>query len=130
MDMISDVILVGVSRTGKTPTCLYLALLYGIYAANFPLTDEELDQGILPKFLEAQKKKIFGLTIEPKRLRQIRKERRALGKYSSPQQVRYELREAEKIFKRYSIPYVDTTAFSIEEISSRILDQTGIKRKI
>ena len=126
----ADVILVGVSRTGKTPTCLYLALQYGIYAANFPLTDEELDQGILPKFLEAQKKKIFGLTIEPKRLRQIRKERRALGKYSSTQQVRYELREAEKIFKRYSIPYVDTTAFSIEEISSRILDQTGIERKI
>ena len=127
---VADVILVGVSRTGKTPTCLYLALQYGIYAANFPLTDEELDQGMLPKFLEAQKKKIFGLTIEPKRLRQIRKERRALGKYSSTQQVRYELREAEKIFKRYSIPYVDTTAFSIEEISSRILDQTGIKRKI
>ena len=126
----ADVILVGVSRTGKTPTCLYLALQYGIYAANFPLTDEELDQGILPKFLETQKKKIFGLTIEPKRLRQIRKERRPLGKYSSTQQVRYELREAEKIFKRYSIPYVDATKFSIEEISSRILDQTGIERKI
>ena len=126
----ADVILIGVSRTGKTPTCLYLALQYGIYAANFPLTDEELDQGILPKFLEAQKKKIFGLTIEPKRLRQIRKKRRELGKYSTTQQVRYELREAEKLFKRYSIPYIDTTVISIEEISSRILDQRGIERKL
>jgi hypothetical protein len=126
----ADVILIGVSRTGKTPTCLYLALQYGIYAANFPLTDEELDQGMLPKFLKEQKKKIFGLTIEPKRLRQIRKKRRELGKYSTTQQVRYELREAEKLFKRYSIPYIDTTVISIEEISSRILDQRGIERKL
>ncbi len=76
---VADVILIGVSRTGKTPTCLYLALQYGVFAANFPLTDEELDQGILPKFLEAQKKKIFGLTIEPKRLRQIRKKKKSIG---------------------------------------------------
>ena len=126
----ADVILIGVSRSGKTPTCLYLALQYGVYAANFPLTDEEFDSGTLPEFLVSQKSKMFGLTIAPARLRQIRKERRALGRYATAQQVRFELREAEKIFKKYGIPYVDTTEFSIEEISSRILDSTGVERRV
>jgi hypothetical protein len=126
----ADVILIGVSRSGKTPTCLYLALQYGVYAANYPLTDEELETGVLPEFLLEQKGKLFGLTIEPERLRDIRKERRPLGRYSTPQQVRFELREAEKIFRRYNIPYVNTTAFSIEEISSRILDTTGVERRV
>jgi len=126
----ADVILIGVSRSGKTPTCLYLALQYGVYAANFPLTDEELDNGSLPEFLAKEKEKLFGLTIAPTRLQQIRKERRALGKYSSAQQVRYELREAQKIFKKYGIPHVDTTEFSIEEIASRILNSTGVERRV
>jgi len=126
----ADVILVGVSRSGKTPTCLYLALQYGVYAANYPLTEEDFESGMLPDFLQQQNHKLFGLTITPDRLRQIRKERRPLGKYSSAQQVRYELRESEKIFKRYRIPYVDTTEFSIEEISSRILDSTGVERRV
>ena len=126
----ADVILVGVSRSGKTPTCLYLALQYGVYAANYPLTDEELETGELPGFLVSQTKKLYGLTISPTRLQQIRKERRPMGKYSSAQQVRFELRESAKIFRRYGIPYVDTTAFSIEEISSRILDSTGVERRV
>ena len=126
----ADVVLIGVSRSGKTPTCLYLALQYGVYAANFPLTEEEFETGELPGFLIQQKQKLFGLTIAPDRLRQIRKERRSLGKYSSAQQVRYELRESEKIFKRYAIPSVDTTEFSIEEIASRILDSTGVERRV
>ena len=126
----ADVILVGVSRTGKTPTCLYLALQYGVYAANYPLTDEELETGELPRFLVAQKQKLYGLTISPARLQQIRKERRPMGKYASAQQVRFELREAAKIFRRYGIPHVDTTEFSIEEISSRILDSTGVERRV
>ena len=126
----ADVILVGVSRSGKTPTCLYLALQYGVYAANYPLTDEDFEKGELPSFLKQHNKKIYGLTITPDRLRQIRKERRPMGKYSSRQQVRYEIREAEKIFKRYGIPFVDTTEFSIEEISSRILDSTGVERRV
>ena len=70
----ADLILIGVSRSGKTPTCLYLALQYGVYAANYPLTDEELETGVLPAFLLEQKGKLFGLTIEPERLRDIRKE--------------------------------------------------------
>ena len=126
----ADVILLGVSRSGKTPTCLYLALQYGVYAANYPLADEEFEDGKLPDFLLEQHRKLFGLTIRPERLRQIRRERRALGRYSSMQQVRYELRETEKLFKRYSIPHVDTTEFSIEEIASRILDYTGVERRV
>ena len=126
----ADVILVGVSRSGKTPTCLYLALQYGVYAANYPLTEEDFESGELPDFLRQQNGKLFGLTIAPDRLRQIRKERRPMGKYASAQQVRYELRESEKIFKRYGISYVDTTEFSIEEISSRILDSTGVERRV
>ncbi len=126
----ADVILVGVSRSGKTPTCLYLALQYGVFAANYPLTEEELESCTLPDFLLEQKHKLFGLTIAPERLREIRKERRPLGSYSSAQQVRFELREADKIFRRYGIPNVNTTSFSIEEISSRILDSTGVERRV
>ena len=126
----ADVILVGVSRSGKTPTCLYLALQYGVYAANYPLTDEELETGELPRILMAHKKKLYGLTISPTRLQQIRKERRPMGRYSSAQQVRFELRESAKIFRRYGIPHVDTTEFSIEEISSRILESTGVERRV
>ena len=126
----ADVILVGVSRTGKTPTCLYLALQYGVYAANYPLTDEDFESDKLPDFLVQQRDKLYGLSIAPDRLRQIRKERRPLGNYSSAQQVRFELRECEKLFRRYDIPQVDTTEFSIEEIASRILDSTGVERRV
>jgi len=126
----ADVILVGVSRSGKTPTCLYLALQYGVYAANFPLTEEELERAVLPNILLKHVKKLFGLTIAPERLRKIRQERRSLGKYSSMQQVRYEIREAERLFKKYNIPYVDTTQFSVEEISSRILETKGVERRV
>ena len=126
----ADVILLGVSRSGKTPTCLYLALQYGVYAANFPLTEEEFEKGALPEFLMRQKRKLFGLTIAPTRLRQIRRERRAMGRYATAQQVRFELREAEKLYKKNGIPFVDTTEFSIEEIASTILDSTGVERRV
>lgn len=126
----ADVVLVGVSRSGKTPTCLYLAMQYGVYAANFPFTDEEFETGKLPAKVMSNKHKLFGLTISPSRLQQIRRERRAHGRYSTAQQVRFELREAEKLFQRYAIPYVDTTEFSIEEIASRILDSTGVERRV
>jgi hypothetical protein len=126
----AEVILIGVSRSGKTPTCLYLALQYGVYAANYPLTDEDFEAGKLPDFLVEQKEKLFGLYIDPDRLQQIRKERRPMGKYSSIQQVRFELRETEKMFRRYGIRHIDTTKFSIEEIASRILDSTGVQRRV
>lgn len=126
----ADVILVGVSRSGKTPTCLYLALQYGVYAANYPITDDEFESGVLPARLLEHRNKLYGLTITARRLQQIRRERRADGRYASPQQVNFELRAAAALFSKYRIPYVDTTEFSIEEISSRILEATGVERRV
>jgi [pyruvate, water dikinase]-phosphate phosphotransferase / [pyruvate, water dikinase] kinase len=126
----ADLILVGVSRSGKTPTCLYMALQYGIFAANYPLTDEELETGRMPQSLTPHQKKLYGLTIAPERLQQIRNERRPNSKYSSSAQVDFELRTAESIFRRYDIPCINTTECSIEEIASRILDKTGLERRL
>ena len=126
----ADVILTGVSRSGKTPTCLYLALQYGVFAANYPLAEEDLESGRLPETLLPYREKLYGLTIAPERLRQIRLERRSVGRYSSAQQVSFELRAAEALFKRLGIPYIDTTHCSIEEIASRILSETGVERRV
>ena len=126
----ADLILVGVSRSGKTPTCLYMALQYGIFAANFPFADEEFETGRLPQSLAKYTRKLYGLTIAPERLQQIRNERRPNSRYASPAQVEYELRAAEAIFRRYDIPFISTTECSIEEIASRILDKTGVERRL
>lgn len=126
----ADLILIGVSRSGKTPTCLYLALTYGVFAANYPLAEDELESGQLPKILAPHRGKLYGLTISSERLRQIRKERRPMGRYATAQQVSFELRSAEALFRRFQIPYVDTTASSIEEIASTILSSTGVERRV
>jgi len=126
----ADLILMGVSRSGKTPTCLYLALQYGIFAANYPLAEEDLESGRLPQSVMPHRAKVYGLTISPERLRQIRMERRAMGRYATPQQVSFELRAAENLFQRFAIPYIDTTSSSIEEIASRILNETGLERRV
>ena len=126
----ADVILVGVSRSGKTPTCLYLALQYGVFPANYPLTGDELDGHRLPRALRPYRHKLYGLTIEPQRLQEIRSERRPDGEYSAPQQVDFEIRAAEGIFNSNGIPYVDTTRTSIEEIASTVLSQLDIERMI
>jgi regulator of PEP synthase PpsR (kinase-PPPase family) len=126
----ADIILVGVSRSGKTPTCLYLGLTYGVYAANYPLSEDELESGKLPTPLKNNLDKLYGLTIESGRLQQIRKERRATGKYSTMQQVSFEIRAAEAMFEKWNIPFVDTTKSSIEELASTILANTGVERRI
>jgi regulator of PEP synthase PpsR (kinase-PPPase family) len=126
----ADLVLVGVSRSGKTPTCLYMALQYGIFAANFPFAEEEFESGALPASLAKVQRKLDGLTIAPERLQQIRNERRPNSKYSSSSQVEYEVRTAEAIFRRYDIPCINTTECSIEEIASRILDKTGLERRL
>ncbi|REL26839.1 kinase/pyrophosphorylase [Thalassotalea euphylliae] len=124
----ADIILVGVSRSGKTPTSLYLALQYGIKAANYPFTDDDMDELRLPDFLKSHKKKIFGLTIDAERLMDIRDNRRANSKYSSARQCRMELREVEKLYKKEKIPFVNSTKFSVEEITAKILAETGLRR--
>ena len=125
---LADIVLVGVSRSGKTPTSLYLALQYGIFTANFPLTDDEFEGTGMTSELIANRKKLYGLTIAPSRLMQIRDARRPGSRYASPQQVGYEVRQAEALFARHRIPHLDTTQRSIEEIASWILDQMGLKR--
>jgi regulator of PEP synthase PpsR (kinase-PPPase family) len=126
----ADVILTGVSRSGKTPTCLYLALSYGVYAANYPLSEDELEAGQLPLVLQEHHDKLYGLTIEANRLQQIRRERRATGSYATMPQISFEIRAAEAMFRRYKIPFVDTTRSSIEELASTLLVNTGIERRI
>ena len=126
----ADVVLIGVSRSGKTPTCLYLALQYGIYAANYPLTDEDLESPELPAALQAHASKLFGLTIEAERLQQIREVRRPDSRYASAAQVQFELRAAEQLYERFGVPHIDTTHCSVEEISSRILQLTSIPRRL
>jgi len=125
----ADVILVGVSRSGKTPTCVYMALQYGIYAANYPLVDDDLESRRLPAMLEPFRGKLFGLTIRPDRLQQIRQERRPDSRYSSIAQCNYEVRAAEQLLERYGIPFLETTDTSIEEIASRVLERKGIGRR-
>lgn len=125
----AEVILVGVSRSGKTPTCLYLALHYGVYAANYPLTEDDLEDGKLPPGLDKHRKKLFGLTIDPARLQNIRQERRPDSRYASGRQVSYEVREAEFLFRRYGIPFLNTTTSSVEEIATTVLQSAGLQRR-
>lgn len=127
---LADVILVGVSRSGKTPTCLYLALQFGVKAANYPLTEDDLDDLDLPKVLKEHRSKLFGLSIEPERLAAIRTERKPNSKYASVQQCESEVRGAEAIFNRYGIPFINSTHASIEEISTMIIEAAGLKRRL
>ena len=117
----ADVILVGVSRSGKTPTSLYLAMQHGIKAANYPLIPEDFERGKLPSTLAPFKAKCFGLTIDPDRLARIRNERRPNSKYASIENCRYEVREGEAMMKREGIAWLSSTHKSIEEIATTIL---------
>ncbi len=126
----SEVILIGVSRVGKTPTCLYMALHYGVKAANYPLTEEDLDKLELPQRLQPFKSRLFGLTIDAKRLAQVRAARRPGSRYAKLEQCRRELELADRIFRRDNIPVQNTTHTSIEEIASKILSQLGIERHL
>ena len=125
----ADIILIGPSRSGKTPTCLYMALQFGIRAANYPLTEEDFEYGELPKALKQYKHKLYGLTIDPMRLAAIRNERKPDSRYASMKQCDQEVAEAELLYQRYGIPYINTTHFSIEEISTRMMDEAGIERR-
>ena len=126
----ADIILIGVSRSGKTPTSLYLALQFGIRAANYPLTEDDLFENSLPKALRPFKDKLFGLVIDTDRLVKIRNERRAGSRYASYQQCQQELRAIQGIYISQGIPNIDVSTMSIEEIATRILQMTGLKRRI
>lgn len=126
----ADIILIGVSRCGKTPSCLYMALQYGILAANYPFTEDDLAGFHLPEVLRPYKQKLFGLTIDTQRLQHIRSERRPNSKYASAEQCRLEVTEVEAMYQKEKIPYINSTKFSIEEIATKILAASGLHRKI
>jgi regulator of PEP synthase PpsR (kinase-PPPase family) len=126
----ADIILIGVSRSGKTPTCIYLALQYGIRAANYPITEDDLDDNRLPSVLKQYREKLFGLMISPDRLVAIRHERKANSRYASFQQCQMELRAIQGIYTSQGIPSIDVSEMSVEEIATRIIQRTGLKRRI
>ena len=126
----ADVILIGVSRSGKTPTSLYLALQFGVKAANYPLIPEDFERAKLPEALRQHKSKLFGLTIAPERLHEIRKERRPNSTYAAPDNCRYEVEEAEKLMRREGIHSINSTTKSIEEIATTILRELRIHRQV
>ncbi len=126
----ADLILVAVSRAGKTPTCVYLALHHGICAANYPLTEEDLDHDRLPKRLAPYRHKLFGLTIDPVRLQQIREERRPNSRYADIKTCRYEVAAAEAMFRAERIPTLSTTNQSIEELASKVMSTLHINREM
>ena len=126
----ADLILIGVSRSGKTPTSIYLSLQFGIRVANYPLTEEDLDDNRLPAVLRPHKNKLFGLMIDAERLVAIRSERKAKSRYASFSQCQMELRAIEGIYISEGIKYLNVSEMSIEEISTRVLQMTGLKRRI
>jgi len=126
----ADVILVGVSRSGKTPTSLYLALQFGVKAANYPLIPEDFSRRQLPEALQARKARLYGLTIAPERLHEIRRERRPGSQYADPANCRYEVEQAEALMRREGIRSINSTAKSIEEIATTILRELRIERHV
>jgi len=126
----ADIVLVGVSRSGKTPTCLYMAMQFGIKAANYPLIPEDLEANRLPPSLLPLKQKVFGLSIAPERLHHIRSERRPDSKYADLENCRYEVSAAERLMRQAQIPYLDSTTKSIEEIATHMLHEAHLVRRV
>ena len=124
----ADIILIGVSRSGKTPTSLYLALHYGVFAANYPLVDEDLENDTLPAPLRAHATKLYGLNISPQRLTQIRGERRPGSRYAELDKCRQEVNAARRLYENNGIPHLDVTRRSVEELAAKILQEAKLPR--
>lgn len=126
----ADVILLGVSRSGKTPTSLYMAMQFGLRVVNYPFIAEDVKMmRLLPEF-EIHRHKLFGLTINPERLNEIRENRLSGSEYASTEQCKLELDTVEALFRREAIPYINTSSLSVEEITTRILERAGMKRRL
>ena len=126
----ADVILVGVSRSGKTPTSLYLAMQFGVKAANYPLIPEDFERRALPEVLKNYRAKLYGLTITPERLREIRQERRPDSEYSKLSNCRFEIEQAEAMMRREGIRWINSTTKSIEEIATTVLRDINLERHV
>jgi regulator of PEP synthase PpsR (kinase-PPPase family) len=126
----ADVILVGVSRSGKTPTSLYLAMQFGIKAANYPLIPEDFERRSLPEVLKNYRPKLYGLSIAPERLREIRQERRPDSEYAKLSNCRFEVAQAESMMRREGIHWINSTTKSIEEIATTVLRDVKLERHV
>jgi len=126
----AEVVLIGVSRSGKTPACLYLALQYGVRAANCPLSEGDLESAALPAQLHPYRDKLFGLTIDPLRLHQIRSERRPGSDYAALDRCRYEVDRAQLLLGNEKLPVLDASTMSIEEIASQLFHQARLERRV
>ncbi|MDF1678454.1 MAG: kinase/pyrophosphorylase [Legionellaceae bacterium] len=126
----ADIILVGVSRSGKTPCSLYMALQFGIFVANYPFTDEDLKCTSLPQPLRPYRKKLFGLTIDSERLENIRTARRPDSQYASAAQCNAEIKQIEKLYIDENIPFLNSTHYSIEEITTKIMAKARLQRRL
>jgi regulator of PEP synthase PpsR (kinase-PPPase family) len=124
----AEIIMIGVSRSGKTPTCLYLAMQFGFRAANYPITEEDIHSGKLPEPLKSFRGRLHGLTIDARRLASIREERRPGSRYASIEQCRIEVRQVESLFRAQDIPFINTTNMSVEEIATRVVQTRGMER--
>ncbi|HZW27237.1 MAG TPA: pyruvate, water dikinase regulatory protein [Trueperaceae bacterium] len=124
----AEVIMVGVSRVGKSPTCLYLTMTYGVRASNFPLVEEDLETEALPKALAPFRDKLFGLTIDPRRLHELRTKRSPGTNYAALERCEFEVRRAERLFRRNNVPFLDTTNVSVEELASQVLLRANLER--
>ncbi len=124
----AEVVMVGVSRVGKSPTCLYLAMQYGVRAANFPFADDDFRGDGLPEAIAPYREKLFGLTIRPGRLREIRQRRRPGSGYASAERCEFEVAQSERLYRRHGVPFQDVTNVSVEEVAALVLQRAGLER--
>lgn len=124
----ADVVLIGVSRVGKSPTSLYLAMTYGVRAANFPLVEEDLETDSLPSALLDHRARLFGLTINPARLHELRTKRSPGTGYASLERCEHEVNRAERLYRRHNLPFLETTNVSVEELASQVLQRANLER--
>ncbi len=122
----ADVVLVAPSRCGKTPTAMYLALQHGLFVANYPIVEEDLDTNELPRPVRDLRERCFGLMTTPARLSAVRQERRPGSQYASVEQCTFELRRTEAMFAMHQVPVVDSSTKSVEEIATMILQNLNV----
>lgn len=125
----ADIILTGVSRSGKTPTCLYMAMQFGIRAANYPFVDEDLEKGRLPDALKAWKAKLYGLAIDPTTLQKIRQSRLPDSRYASIEQCRKEIKLVSNLYRQENITVVESSSMSVEELATTLMQKANLRRK-